>query len=224
MPVDEPVMTPPVPSESDLVIQDNGPNYGELARSIFARPVKGKYKIELLCEPKRTGWGEPFGGVIKVWLSGAAMSGNADVTIYFCPRCHSVIDAEQLGMYDRKNNGWPTKPYYGGLCLNCNLITPGPKLIDFRFVRTSLTNWVELIARYYRILMFDVDLYLKHFKSYLTKVMEERLEHPRACAGIDGMVKNFIDKELAIYSLSRLTRDTANGCSLETALKAFLTA
>lgn len=218
----EPQEVSPEPQEVPVIV-DSSEDLEEMTSSIFRRPVKGKYKIEFAVPPDRSTWKE-FGGAIKVWLSGSAMSGNADESVYFCPWCHAPILPAQMGTYDRSAEGWPRKPYYGALCTRCKRISTGERLIDVFIAVRPLDNWVDTIERYYILLEKDVDLYLKHFKKWMGEAMEARMKDPRKVLGQDMMMFNMVDKEIGIYTLARLTQDLSGGRELRSAIKAFLTA
>lgn len=194
----------------------------QLIASLFPRPKKGRYKVEMVTEKNQSTW-KLFGGMVKVWLSGSAMSGNADESVCLCPRCKSPVPPDQLGYFDQDQDGRPCRRYYGGVCIECNLLTRSGKFLDWMVGRQPLNDWVVTLMNYYRTLRGDVDFYLKHFRHDITSATHRRMENPGFAKPIDDARLNLIEKDLVIYPLSRLIVDLHAGRSLRSTLRAFLT-
>jgi hypothetical protein len=205
--------------EPQIVSPDDSVDH--LISQLFVPTEKGKYKVELFCETKRSIW-KPFSGIITVWKSGAAFSGSGDAGIYFCPRCHSIITPDSHGEYTTYN-GKHVAPFYGACCHECGVIFMGEQLEDSRFARLSASDWVDLLIKYFYELGRDVDYYLKFNKTEIRPVvhdykMQPTLQYSRK------VHKQLVDKDIVIYPLSRLMEDMHSGRSLKSALMAFLTA
>jgi len=189
-----------------------------ISQIFVAKDKKGKYKVELFCESKRSTW-KPFSGIIAVWRSGAALSGSGDECVYFCPECGSIIRKDSHGNYHKDG-----KTFYGASCHECGTISRGENLIDSRFARLAVNDWVELLIKYYRKLKGDVDFYLKYCKTGIRSTTQFYKDNPHLGKARENMAKQMVDKDLVIYSLSSLVQDLSSGTSLRSALRAFLTA
>lgn len=191
-----------------------------LGDELFPHNPAARFKLEFYCSLRTSGT-KAFGGILKVWTGGSAVGGNADTSVYLCPKCWRPIMPSALAYYDTKD-GIPVKPYYGAVCTQCSTMMLGEDLVDMRYAYLPLEpGWLDLLEWYYAILGNDVDLYLKRWKSEFHPAFQARLERPGSFYAIKDYLKMVVDKELVMYPFHRMIKDTQI-TSLRSALKGLL--
>ncbi len=189
--------------------------------------VYAGYKIELTLGPDRSSYKE-FGALITLWESGKHFHGGGDSLMYFCFDCRGLTPKsswrELLAVLDKKAGSYrgcggaiPGDAIGGGIgmCPNCERPVNTDLLTNpFPFWGSS-KELAQFIARYFRTLKSNADIYCKYHPTdirYKAMEQEKGLEVARRLRG------------LHIYPLHRVMRDISAGASLENRFKAFFSA
>ncbi len=173
--------------------------------------VVARYKIEFFTQYKRTSW-TPMVGILSFWESGKQAHGGGDQKVYLCPgrelkinECSAVIPTTLTT--DR-----------GAVCPVCRRAWRSNRLIGEHTAKLQVTQWADILARYFRLLQHSCDIYMKHG---VTDIREAALlEQARQMHGDKLRVARNVKTH--VYPLRNILKDTGAGAVLETRLRAFL--
>jgi hypothetical protein len=168
---------------------------------------RAKYKIELFFGSQyRTN--QHYPGAVSLWLSGSKLHGGGDEKIYLCPKCGGFI--------------LPSAQGYGHLvCAKCGKVATGNEAIGEILLRLTTQNWAGIIYKWFRKLEFNADIYVKRPRLDLRTAAT--LEQARQIGG-EKLAAARLKREIFIYPLYNIIKDTAGGADLPTRFKALLSA
>lgn len=181
---------------------------------LLAEQQKAKYKIELLFSSRRSGR-VPYAGALSLWESGAKLHGGGDCKIYECP-ARALKMGECSGIIPDASQG------YGHLvCPDCKRVWKGSQVHGEVFARLTTNDWARLIYRYFVRLGHNADIYVKLPKADIRKAAE--LEQGRQLGG-EKLIAARTRRDVYIYPLKNIIKDTASGADLLGRFKALLSA
>lgn len=208
---DNPIDKAPVLSEEE---QDALRGRMAALDKLLADQGKAKWKIEVIFFHRRN-LHSHSAGAISIWESGTKFHGGGDTKAYFCPGAELKV-SECTGIIPDSANG------YGFLvCPQCKQVWQGEQVYGEIFGRWNNRTWSEKLLQLFRRLDHNADFYLKYPKSDLRvaahaeqqrQLMGERLQRVRR------------EREMYIYPLKNIIKDTSNGADLLGRIHAFLTA
>jgi hypothetical protein len=174
---------------------------------LLADRKRAKYKIELFFGSQYKS-GQHYPGAISLWLSGSKLHGGGDEKIYLCPKCTGFI--------------LPSAQGYGHLvCSKCGKVAKGNEAIGEILLRLTTQNWAMVIYNWFRKMEFNADIYVKRPRADLRVATD--LEKARQRGG-EKLLAARSKREVFIYPLYNIIKDTAGGADLPTRFKALLSA
>jgi ribosomal protein S27AE len=174
---------------------------------LLAEKQRAKYKIELFFSHEYKS-NQHYPGAISLWLSGSKLHGGGDEKIYLCPRCGGFI--------------LPSAQGYGHLvCSKCGTVAKDNEAIGEILLRLTTQHWAVVIYNWFRKMEFNADVYVKRPKVDLrvAATIEQARQH-----GGEKLMAVRQKKEVFIYPLYNIIKDTAGGADLPTRFKALLSA
>jgi hypothetical protein len=179
---------------------------------LLATQKKAKYKIELFFSYRRTDRA-PFPGALSLWESGAKLHGGGDTKCYECP-------GKELGLSDCRGIIPDASNGYGFLvCPECKKVWNGDQVIGERLARLNTADWARMTLNYFIRLGHNADIYVKAPKLDLR--VASRLEQEKQLKG-DKLRVARRKKDVYLYPLRHIIKDTGNGGDLLTRIHAFL--
>jgi hypothetical protein len=176
---------------------------------LSADGIKAAYKIEIMFGPKRTPQG-PNNVAIQMWESGKHLNGDGDDLMYWC---RDLTPGSQLGC----GGPIPAGAIHVGIahCPNCNMMIRADKLTGQYFIRqiTSSKLATEIEGVFHK-LKDNADIYCKYSPDDIRYQASMR-ENPERGRHLRG---------LFIYPLHNILKDTSSGSSLQSRIRAFLSA
>lgn len=174
---------------------------------LLAEKKQAKYKIELFFASQYRA-GQPFPGAVSFWLSGSKMHGGGDEKIYLCPgpECGGLIPPSSQG--------------YGHLvCSKCGQVWKGTQVQGEVLARLTLQGWSDLIYKWFRTLEFNCDIYQKRPRRDVRAA--SALEQARQLGGekLNGARRS---REVSIYPLRNIVKETSAGSDILGRFRAFL--
>ena len=171
------------------------------------KAIQGRYKLEIMFGTKRVEHNSPC--FISVWDGGGYVTGEGDMLLSLCGTCPSgVVQVIEPTLENPKPDM--------GVCLKCKRIFKLKDTAEAKFFRLPVDKLAGVLEKYYLTLKGDADIYLKFPKKDIRYENNEldtlKLNSARA------------DRHYAIYTMKRLLDDTKNGASIQSRIKAFLTA
>jgi hypothetical protein len=181
---------------------------------LLAEQKKAKFKIELLFSSRRSGR-VPYVGAMSLWESGTKLHGGGDDKAYECPSeahkkgpCSGIITSSGQG--------------YGHLvCPKCHIVWKGSQVHGEVFARLTTDGWASLIYKYFVRLEHNADIYVKLPKADIRKAAE--LEQQKQLMG-ETLAKARSKRDVYIYPLRNIIKDTCAGASPLTRFRALLSA
>jgi len=196
----------------------------------FLQPeVKAPYKIEVQLATGRTGaW---LKGLMICWESGKEFHGGGDLQMFICgyKDCNRLFPAEVL------QGAFAVCPHCGRLQYPCGddrkkMVAEGnpdgPVMTTHMVFSASRTDVADLVARrWVELAAFGekdpsgprgADIYLKFHRNPIQKAAKEH--------NMDKVLVARQTRELAIYPLARIIKDTSSGMVITTAIADFLKA
>lgn len=168
---------------------------------------RAKYKIELFFGSQYK-TNQHYPGAISLWLSGSKLHGGGDEKIYLCPACGGFI--------------LPSAQGYGHLvCSKCGKVAKGKEAIGEILLRLTTQHWAAVIYKWFRVMEFNADIYVKRPKMDLRTAAT--LEQARQMGGEKLQIAR-LKREVFIYPLYNIIKDTAAGSDLPTRFRALLSA
>jgi hypothetical protein len=173
---------------------------------LLVEKKRAKYKIEVTFSSHYRA-NQHYPGALSFWLSGSKLHGGGDEKIYLCPTCQVLILPHAQG--------------YGHLvCAKCGVTWKGEQVKGEVFHRSTTQAWVHHLYFWFRALDFDADLYIKRPKVDIRVAAD--LEQARQRGG--EVLQKARRREVVIYPLYHLIKDTAAGASIPDRIHAFLRA
>lgn len=184
---------------------------------------RAKYKMQIWFRSERS-LRKPLAFSLSFWESGKRLHGGGDEMLYICRR---RTDAPKIDLSDRLTN-WNGK-------VGCDAIIPGEiaedtgvivcphcymrhkleDLGDAIFYQMSVDQAAEKLSWWWRKIGGNADLYAKFCPTDPRTVMMARHYDAKTAREKKG---------LTIYPLANIVKDTLAGASLESRIKAFITA
>ena len=199
---DTPIENAPVLSEEEKHILKKRMAALDL---ILATKQIGKYKLELMLGSGYRS-GQAYPGGLSVYLSGSKMHGGGDEACFSCPACDALIPPSSQG-------------YGYCVCPACSKTWEGAKVNGQILARLTTQGWAELLFRWFRKLEFNCDIYLKRPKQDVRAAAD--LEQARQRGG-ERLRAVRGGREIVIYPMRNILRETANGADTTSRFKAFL--
>jgi hypothetical protein len=198
---DNPIENAPVLSEED---QDALKKKMAAMDKLLAQQQIAKYKIELFCSYRRSKV-RPFPAAISLWESGSKLHGGGDEKVYECPAekfklppCNGIIGGLNQG--------------YGHLvCPKCRKVWKGTQVDGERFAVLTNRGWSQLIMKFFIRLEHNADIYVKTPRSDLR--IAANAEQLKQLGG-EKLAAVRTKKDLIIYPLKNIIKDTSNGADL----------
>jgi hypothetical protein len=172
---------------------------------LLAEKKRAKYKIEIFFGSQYKTNGH-YPGAVSLWLSGSKLHGGGDEKIYLCPSCGGFI--------------LPSAQGYGHLvCSKCAKVSKDKDAIGEIFLRLTTQNWAMVLYKWFRIMEFNSDIYMKRPRRDVRQAatLEQARQH-----GGEKLLATRATREVSIYPLYNIIKDTAAGADIPTRLKAFL--
>lgn len=192
-------------NEDALSRASSTPKDSEIQIAATVADIRAKYKIEVTFEKGRTSQGPNLLGV-QVWESGKRFNGGGDELSFFCKDvesndgCFGVITSDFIK---------------GGVayCQSCKKGVVADRLTNMMIGKVTSQSLAEQLAKMFRQLGSNADIYLKYHKTDPRYIAMERAKGPEAAKRLKGM---------HIYPLKNIMKDTSNGADLVKRLKAFV--
>ena len=173
-----------------------------------------KYKIELFFSYRRS-IHKAFPGALSLWESGSKLHGGGDEKVYECPAtklkmgtCSGIIGGSSQG--------------YGHLvCPDCKRVWKGDQVHGEVLAVLTMQGWAQLLVKYFARLKNSADIYVKQPRKDLR--VAATLKQQRQLGG-EQLAKVRTKRDLIIYPLRNIIKDTANGADLEKRFYSLLTA
>jgi hypothetical protein len=177
---------------------------------IFSERIIAKFKLEIQFGKNRTSSGQPFAGVVTMWLSGTKLNGGGDEKVYECPnpRCGQLILPHQID-----NNR--------SICPHCGNIWKSEDTIGERFFKLTDQNWAHAVLQMFSKVDMNADIYLKYHPTDIRYQTAMELARDR---GGEEVAKARKNRGLFIYPLANIIRDTKNGSDLYKRIRIFINA
>jgi hypothetical protein len=196
----------------------------ENVKAAEAAAKKAKYKIQIWFRSERS-LHKPLAYSISFWESGKRLHGGGDEMMFICRRNQS---APKISPFDRVSTKMTSDIGCNGLipgdiaedtgvvvCPHCYTRHQLTEIGDSIFYQTTIQQASERLAWWWRKLGCNADIYAKYSPTDPRTVMMARHYDAKTAREKKG---------LTIYPLENILKDTLAGSSLETRLKAFITA
>ena len=187
-----------------------------LRKLLGDKKVVAKYKLEILFGKARSR-AESTPGVMSFWHSGARFHGGGDDKLYICPgaslkesNCHAIMQ-ESYNVTE------------GVVCPACGTIWTHEAVIGELFFRLSMQNWATAVYRYFRLLEYNCDIYLKFAPEDIRTIALAQADR-QTFKGSRQLEGARAKRARAIYPLHNIIKDTSAGADLLTRIHAFLVA
>lgn len=176
--------------------------------------TKAKFKLEVVFHDDRSSK-QAYLGTIVAWTNGGFMEGGGDESIYFCPtevsrgaQCFTPIDIRLV---------------HGdvAVCPTCQRPTHSKKLIGQISARLQTQQWVTLLTQMFNRLGADADIRIGHFRGDLRRVAAETMGTSQHG---ENLSKVYHDRTWVIYPLKEMMRDVHTGSSVQSRIRALLSA
>jgi hypothetical protein len=187
-----------------------------LKKLLTNKEVVAKYKLEILFGRARSNAGLTP-GVMSFWHSGARFHGGGDDKLYLCPgaslgksNCHAIMQ-ESYNVTE------------GIVCPACGTIWKHEFVIGELFFNLPMRAWSNAVYRYFRLLEYNCDLYLKFAPADIRAVALAQADR-QTFRGSVRLENTRAKRARAIYPLRNIIKDTSAGADLLNRIYAFLTA
>jgi hypothetical protein len=187
---------------------------------------RAKYKIQIWFRSDRS-LHRPMTFSMSFWESGKRLHGGGDELLFICRR-HA--DAPKISPFEMANaakkkgsdtgcggliSGDSISPEGIVVCPHCFLQHRTEQIGDSIFYRVQVGQAAKILADWWRKVGSNADIYAKYSPEDPRTVMMSRTYSPRKARERKG---------LTIYPLANILKDTLNGASLESRMRAFITA
>lgn len=187
-----------------------------LRKLLGDKKVVAKYKLELMFGKGRSSI-NPTPGVMSFWHSGARFHGGGDDKLYICPgaslgrsTCHALLQ-DSYNVTE------------GIVCPACGTIWTHEDTIGELFFNLPMRKWADAIYRYFRLLEYNCDIYLKFAPDDIRTVALAQADR-QTFRGSQLLEKTRAKRARAIYPLHNIIKDTSAGADLLSRIYSFLVA
>lgn len=195
----------------------------EAEKSAAEMAKRADFKIQIWFRSDRS-MHKPIAYSLSFWESGKRLHGGGDEMMFICRRhAHSPkLTPFDVGMARTKSVRGCDGLIPGGLadsgvivCPHCHVKHKPDQIGDSIFYRTTIDQAVDVLAKWWRKTGGRADLYAKYSPTDPRSIMMAQNYDYRTAREKKG---------LTIYPLQNILKDTLNGASLESRIKAFITA
>jgi len=201
---------------NDKLLEESKKSAEEMAK-------RADFKIQIWFRSERSSR-KPIAYTLSFWESGKRLHGGGDEMMFICRRhAHSPkIAPFEVAMTKHKSNRGCDNLISGGLadsgvivCPHCHVKHKPDQIGDSIFYRTTIDQATDILAQWWRKLGGRADLYAKYNPNDPRSIMMAQNYDFRTAREKKG---------LTIYPLQNILKDTLNGATLESRIKAFITA
>jgi hypothetical protein len=198
----------------------------EQEKSAAEMATRADIKIQIWFRSDRS-LNKPVTFSLSFWESGKRLHGGGDEMLFICRR-HA--DAPKVTPFEMANaakkqvsqtgcggliSGDQISPEGIVVCPHCFLKHRTEQIGDAIFYRTSINDAATILANWWRKVGSNADIYAKYSPTDPRTVMMSQSYSPRTAREKKG---------LTIYPLARILKDTISGATLESRMRAFITA
>jgi len=196
----------------------------EAEKSAKEMAKRADFKIQIWFRSQRS-MHAPIAFTLSFWESGKRLHGGGDEMMFVCRR-HAEspkLKPFDLAMAKTKSvrgcdgliSGGLAQETGAVLCPHCHVSHRLDQIGDSIFYRTTINQASDIIAKWWRKIGHNADLYAKYNPLDPRSVMMAQNYDFRTAREKKG---------LTIYPLQNILKDTLNGATLESRVKAFITA
>lgn len=187
---------------------------------------RAKYKIQIWFRSDRS-MKKPVTFSMSFWESGKRLHGGGDEMLFICRRHASApkISPFEMANAAKKKisetgcggliSGDNIGPDGTAVCPHCYVRHRAEQIGDAIFYRATIDQAATILATWWRKLGNNADIYAKYSPSDPRTVMMSKTYSPRKARERKG---------LTIYPLANILKDTLSGSTLESRMRAFITA
>jgi hypothetical protein len=184
---------------------------------------RADFKIQIWFRSERS-IHKPIAYTLSFWESGKRLHGGGDEMMFICRRHEGSprIAPFEVAMSRVKSSRGCDGLISGGLadtgiivCPHCHVRHKPDQIGDSIFYRTSINQATDVLAKWWWKLGGRADLYAKYNPTDPRSIMMAQNYDFRTAREKKG---------LTIYPLQNILKDTLNGATLESRIKAFITA
>jgi hypothetical protein len=188
---------------------------------------RAKYKIQIWFRSDRS-MHKPVTFSMSFWESGKRLHGGGDELLFICRRHEQAPKIKPFAMANiaRKSisqkgcdgliSGDHVSPEGIVVCPHCGISHRSDQIGDaIMFPNVTIDSAAKILAQWWRKIGSNADIYAKYSPTDPRTVMMSRAYSPRKAREKKG---------LTIYPLGNILKDTLNGASLESRMRAFITA
>ncbi len=195
----------------------------EAVKSAEEMAKRAEHKIQIWFRSTRS-MHKPVAFTLSFWESGKRMHGGGDEMMFICRRHNTApkLKPFDMAMAKTKSVRGCDNLIPGGLadsgvivCPHCHVKHRPDQIGDSIFYRTTIDQAADIIAMWWRKLGGRADLYAKYNPQDPRSIMMAQNYDYRTAREKKG---------LTIYPLQNILKDTLNGATLESRIKAFITA
>jgi hypothetical protein len=195
----------------------------ESRKSAIEMSKRARWKVTVLFHSQRSDH-KLMKFSLSVWESGKRLHGGGDESAFFCRRRVPVRERP-------KDIAAPATPMgcgavipgslvqIGGLvvCPNCRVPQRTKEIADTLFYTADVQRSSEVLAEWWAKCGGDADIVLMYCASDI-RVLAQMKD------GDEGMRKARESRGMLVYPLARIIKDTANGATIESRMKALILA
>lgn len=195
----------------------------EAEKSAEEMAKRADFKIQIWFRSERS-IHKPIAYSLSFWESGKRLHGGGDEMMFICRRHASApkLKPFEVGMARTQSVRGCDGLIPGGLadsgvivCPHCHVKHRPDQIGDSIFYRTTINQATDILAKWWRKLGGRADLYAKYNPNDPRSIMMAQNYDFRTAREKKG---------LTIYPLQNILKDTLNGATLESRIKAFITA
>lgn len=199
----------------------------EAEKTAAEMATRAKYKIQIWFRSERS-LHTPATYSLSFWESGKRLHGGGDEMLFICRRHADAPKISPFAMANAAKRKQVSESGCGGMisgdqispegivvCPHCLLQHRTDQIGDSIFYKTSINNAATILANWWRKLGCNADIYAKYSPTDPRTVMMSRTYSPRKAREKKG---------LTIYPLANILKDTLSGATLESRMRAFITA
>lgn len=185
----------------------------EALKALLTAPPPPKYKIEVYFSGRYTRTA-PIVGVLSIWASGAALSGEGDVKLYMCPQ-----RALGLGLCNALVSDASTAADASFLCPACHTRWHAREVIGELVYRMDLYKWPEVLQQVFVRLGMDASVILKIDEVGMRGEYMKEQEKYRAGELLQNSRRQ---RKKRVYTKEAILRDANGGKSFLELFRGFL--
>ena len=188
----------------------------ENVKSAEQMAKKAKYKIQIWFKSDRS-IHKPIAFSLSAWQSGKRLHGGGDEMMFICKKIQDAQPSRSLtGAVNGCGKFIPGDLNEGlVVCPHCFRKWERGEIGDSVFYRLPVESAVTVIADWFRRLENNADIYAKYRPNDPRTLLMAKSMSPQAAKEKKG---------LTIYPLENIIQDTLTGSTLESRIRAFITA